>query len=67
MCGVLGIVGIVFGSNAKKEIKTTGEGGESLATAGQIIGAISLFLWLALPVLLFLGLLGAIIGSHPNP
>jgi hypothetical protein len=66
VCGVLGIVGIIFGSNAKKEIKVTGEGGESMATAGQVIGAIAVVLWLAFPVLIFLGVLGAIVGSHPQ-
>ena len=64
VCGVLGIVGIIFGSTAKKEIKQTGEGGEQMATAGQIIGAISLVLWLAIPVLIILGIAGAIVGSH---
>jgi len=61
---LIGIVGIILGSSAKKEIKQTGEQGESLATAGQIIGAISLILWVAFPLLIVLGIMGAILGSN---
>jgi Domain of unknown function (DUF4190) len=64
VCGLLGIVGIIFGSNAKKEIRATGEGGESMATAGQVIGAIAVVLWVAFPLLIVLGIMGAIFGSH---
>lgn len=33
-------LGIVFGHMAKKQIKTTGEGGEGMATAGLVLGYI---------------------------
>ncbi len=66
VCGLIGIAGIILGSSAKREIKQTGEQGEGLATAGQIIGIISLVLWVVFPLLLVLGVMGAIISSHPN-
>ena len=64
VCGLIGIAGIILGSSAKKEIRQTGEQGEGLATAGQIIGIISVILWVALPLIIFLGVMGALLGSH---
>ena len=39
------ILGVIFGHVGKKQIKETGENGDGLATAGLVIGYISLGLW----------------------
>jgi hypothetical protein len=41
-CGIGSIVGIVLGIMARNQIKQSGEGGDGLALAGIIVGAISL-------------------------
>jgi hypothetical protein len=41
-CGVLGIVGLIFGVIAMREIKRTGQDGYGLALAGAIIGGLTL-------------------------
>src|SRR5258708_3774694 len=64
VCGLIGIAGIILGSSAKREIKLTGEQGEGLATAGQIIGIISLILWTAFPLLIVIGVMGAILSTQ---
>jgi hypothetical protein len=47
-CGIGAILGIILGFVAKSQIKRTGEGGSGLATAGIVIG----FVTLALSILL---------------
>jgi ABC-type Fe3+ transport system permease subunit len=64
VCGLIGIAGIILGSSAKKEIKQTGEQGEGLATAGQIIGIISLVLWIVFPLLIVVGVMGAVLSTQ---
>ena len=64
VCRLIGIAGIILGTSAKREIKQTGEQGEGLATAGQIIGIISLVLWIALPVLIVIGVMGAVLSTQ---
>jgi hypothetical protein len=39
------ILGVIFGHVGKRQIRETGEGGDGLATAGLVIGYISLGLW----------------------
>jgi hypothetical protein len=39
---ILSIVAIVLGNQAKGEIQRTGESGEGLATAGQVLGVIGI-------------------------
>ena len=41
-CGLLGIVGLIFGVVAMREIKRTGQDGYGLALAGVIIGGLTL-------------------------
>ena len=41
---ILSIAALVLGSQAKNEIATTGESGEGLATAGQVLGAIGIII-----------------------
>ena len=43
-CGIGSIVGIVLGIMARNQIKQTGEGGDGLALAGIIVGAVTLVL-----------------------
>src|SRR5262245_32066972 len=44
VCSLVGIVGIIYGLRAKREIQESGgtEGGEGLATAGIVLSAIGL-------------------------
>lgn len=41
-CGILGVVAIVLGQSAKKEIATTGQGGSGMATAGLVLGVLAI-------------------------
>ncbi len=41
-CGLLGIVGLIFGMVAMRETKRTGQDGYGLALAGVIIGGLTL-------------------------
>ena len=41
-CGLLGIVGLIFGVVAMRETKRTGQDGYGLALAGAIIGGLTL-------------------------
>jgi hypothetical protein len=38
VCSPVGILGIIFGNIAKRQIRETGEGGDGLATAGIVCG-----------------------------
>jgi Domain of unknown function (DUF4190) len=66
-----GIVAIILGHIARRQIRRTGEGGRSLATAGLILGYIGLLLTVGLA--LALGVILAVsTGSStqihpPNP
>ena len=55
--GIGSLLGIIFGHRARKEIHTSGgyEGGEGLATAGIVIGWVTLVLFATRPGLLDLG------------
>jgi hypothetical protein len=51
-CGFLaGIPAIILGNMAKKEIATTGEGGNGLATAGLVLGVLAV-IWGVIYVIL---------------
>ena len=41
---VCSILAVIFGRSARREIATTGEGGEGLATAGVVLGWIGIIL-----------------------
>ncbi len=43
-CGLLGIVAIVLGNQAKQEIQATGQGGMGMAQAGFVLGIVDLVL-----------------------
>jgi hypothetical protein len=55
LCPLTGIGALLLGRQAKEEIRRTGEGGEGMATAGVILGAI-------LCVLMALGLLFVVLA-----
>jgi hypothetical protein len=42
VCSPLGILGVIFGTIAKRQIRETGEGGDGLATAGVVTGWIGI-------------------------
>lgn len=42
LCGFIGILGLIFGVLAKEKIRQTGQAGEGLATAGIVLGIISI-------------------------
>jgi hypothetical protein len=42
VCCCLGLLGLVFGMIAKKQIEVTGQSGEGMATAGVVLGCISI-------------------------
>jgi hypothetical protein len=50
-CGLIGIAAIFLGQTAKKEIDASGEGGRGLATAGFVLGVISL-VWMVISIIL---------------
>ncbi|HEX2143487.1 MAG TPA: DUF4190 domain-containing protein [Glycomyces sp.] len=48
-CSPLGILGLIFGTIAKRQIKEKGEGGDGMATAGIVLGWIgvaSIVFWI---------------------
>ena len=51
------IIAIVLGTKAKREIRATGQGGQGMATAGQVMGWIALSFWIILGVLMAFGFL----------
>ena len=53
------LAGIICGHIALNQIKTTGEGGRGLALAGLIIG----YIFMAIVIVIVLGLIAAIAGS----
>jgi len=52
-CGVGSVAGIVLGHLAKRDIRQTGDHGSGLATAGLIIGYISVVAYMLLGISLF--------------
>jgi ABC-type phosphate transport system permease subunit len=42
VCCCIGLLGIVFGKIAKDQIAITGESGDGMATAGIVLGCISI-------------------------
>ncbi|HNM98255.1 MAG TPA: DUF4190 domain-containing protein, partial [Marmoricola sp.] len=64
-CGPLGIVALILGNQAKKEIAATGgvQGGLGMAKAGVILGIIALVLWAILLVLRLTGAINAGMSS----
>ncbi|GHD06008.1 DUF4190 domain-containing protein [Zhihengliuella salsuginis] len=53
----IGLVGVIFGHLARKQIRETGEAGDGLAIAGLIIGYISIGFWVLMFFLMFVPLL----------
>ncbi|RZU62700.1 DUF4190 domain-containing protein [Zhihengliuella halotolerans] len=53
----IGLVGVIFGHLARKQIRETGEAGDGLAIAGLIIGYVSIGFWVLMFFLMFLPLL----------
>ena len=67
---VLGIVGAIMGHIARKQIRTTGEGGGGMATAGIIIGWIVTGLGVVIVALVVVFVLWAVKNTpsyHPTP
>ncbi|MCK1982923.1 MULTISPECIES: DUF4190 domain-containing protein [Peribacillus] len=50
---ILGILGLIFASKSKKEIKVTGESGDGLVTAGKVCSIVGIILNV-LVILIFL-------------
>jgi hypothetical protein len=64
VCSPLGVLGIIFGTVAKRQIRETGEGGDGMATAGIVcgwIGVAATIVWIAYYVVMF-----AMIGAAFN-
>ncbi|THV23586.1 DUF4190 domain-containing protein [Glycomyces paridis] len=55
LCGPLGILGLIFGYVAKGQIKARDNAGSGLATAGIVLGWISLIGLIAIVLALILG------------
>ncbi|HEX2145930.1 MAG TPA: DUF4190 domain-containing protein [Glycomyces sp.] len=55
LCGPLGILGLIFGYVAKSQIKSRNNSGGGLATAGIILGWISVVAFILLIVLFAVG------------
>ncbi len=62
--GVLCIPGIVCGCIAKGQVRRGEYSGHSLAQAGVIVGTTVLVLWLAIPLLLFGGIVMLYLGQQ---
>ena len=54
-CGILGVVALFLSFSAKKDIAQSGQGGQGLATAGMVLGFISLGLLVLQVILLATG------------
>lgn len=52
----VGLVGVIFGHLARKQIRESGEAGDGLAIAGLIIGYISIGFWVLMGFLILLPL-----------
>ncbi|MET1179138.1 DUF4190 domain-containing protein [Peribacillus simplex] len=50
---ILGILGLIFASKSKQEIKLTGESGKGLVTAGKVCSIIGI-IWNVILILIFL-------------
>ena len=66
-----GVVAVVTGHIARREIRQTGEQGDTFALVGMILGYLHLAvvaLVVLLVIVLFAGVLGAVVvgGSHPS-
>lgn len=64
VCSPLGVLGIIFGTIAKRQIRETGEGGDGMATAGVVcgwIGVAATVVWIAYYIIMF-----ALVGSAVN-
>jgi hypothetical protein len=55
LCSPLGIIGLILGYVAKGQIKSRNNSGSGLATAGIVLGWISLIVLIAIAVLLVAG------------
>ena len=63
---IAGVVAVLAGHVARRQIRETGEGGAGLALAGLILGYVHLALSVVLVILIvlfFLGVFGAVLGS----
>lgn len=68
VCSPLGVLGIIFGMVAKRQIKETGEGGDGMATAGVVcgwIGVAATIVWIAYYIFMF-ALLGTAVNEIEN-
>lgn len=68
VCSPLGILGVIFGTIAKRQIKETGEGGDGMATAGVVCGWIGIaatIVWIAYYIIMFT-LLGTAVNELEN-
>jgi len=66
VCPILGgIMAVIFGHMALSQLKTSGEGGSGMATAGLALGYVSLAGWVVIGFfwLVVLGGLAAILGT----
>ncbi len=66
ICPLVGIAAIILGGQAKGEIRASGgaQTGEGLATWGVILGWVQIAEIVLVIVLIVLGVMGAIVGSH---
>ncbi|RRS01833.1 DUF4190 domain-containing protein [Glycomyces terrestris] len=67
-CSPLGILGLIFGTIAKRQIRETGEAGEGFATAGIVLGWIgvaSIVFWV-LYFIFWIGMMGTIFSNIPT-
>lgn len=68
VCGPLGILALIFGSIAKRQIRETGDQGDGMATAGVVLGWIGIaatVFWIAYYVIVF-ATLGAAVNELEN-
>ena len=71
VCSPLGILGVIFGTIAKRQIRETGEGGDGMATAGLVTGWIGIaatVVWIGYYIVMF-AFLGAAVeemGDWPT-
>ncbi|MEU5156867.1 DUF4190 domain-containing protein [Glycomyces sp. NPDC021274] len=64
VCSPIGILGLIFGSIAKRQIRETGEQGEGMATAGVVLGWIGVAATIVL--IAYYIIMFAFIGSAVN-
>jgi hypothetical protein len=68
VCSILGVLGIIFGTIAKRQIRETGEGGDGMATAGIVcgwIGCAATIFWIIYYIFVF-SLVGSAVNEFEN-